>query len=153
LEAALKHASIMESFTSTRGKGTEAEQSNASEKSKKQPVDKYEGRVRSVVRDDEIPVTEAFIRQVVERIQGVIEAKLIPAQFPSVTIIQSAYPGLSYQALSYCPVPYTNASLPQVAYANTSESQPSTAIPRNVSELATTSTQPTVTNYDSNRKC
>jgi len=32
LEAALKHASIYESFTSTRGKRTETEQSNASEK-------------------------------------------------------------------------------------------------------------------------
>jgi len=44
-------------------------------------------------------------------------------------------------------------SLPQVAYANTNESQSCTAIPRNVSELATTNTQPTVTNFDSNTKC
>jgi len=36
LEAALKHASIMESFTSTRGKRTEAKLSNASEKPDKQ---------------------------------------------------------------------------------------------------------------------
>jgi len=40
LEAPLKHASIMESFTSTRGKRTETDQPNASEKSEKQPVDK-----------------------------------------------------------------------------------------------------------------
>jgi len=68
LEAALKHASIMELFTSTRGKRTEAEQSNASEKSEKQPVEKYRGRVRCVTKDGELPATEAFVRQVVERI-------------------------------------------------------------------------------------
>jgi len=51
LEAALKHASIMESFSSTRGKRTEAEQSNASEKPDKQSVDKYGGRVRSVTEE------------------------------------------------------------------------------------------------------
>jgi len=96
---------------------------------KKQPVDKYGGRMRSAVEVDEIPVTEAFIKQVVERIQGVIEAKLIPAQLPPVTTIQSAYPGLSYQALPFYPVLYTDAFLPQVAYFNTSESQSSTAIP------------------------
>jgi len=60
LKAALKHASIMESFTSTRGKITEAKQSNASEKTEKKPVDKYRGRVRSVTEDGEIQTTEAF---------------------------------------------------------------------------------------------
>jgi len=58
----------MESFTSTRGKRTEAEQSNASEKSDRQPVDKYGGRVRSVTEDNDIQSTEAFARQVVYRI-------------------------------------------------------------------------------------
>jgi len=61
LEAALKHASIMESLSSTRGKRTEAEQSNASEKSEKQPVDNYGGRGRSVTEDGEIQTTEAFV--------------------------------------------------------------------------------------------
>jgi len=75
LEAAFKHASIMESFISTKGKRTEAEQSNASENPEKQPVDKYGGRVRSVTENGEIKNTEAFVRQVVERIQGVIKAK------------------------------------------------------------------------------
>jgi len=50
----------MESFTSTRGKRTDAEQSNASEKSEKQPVNKYGGRVRSVTEDGEIQTTEAL---------------------------------------------------------------------------------------------
>jgi len=78
--AALKHASIMESFTSTREKITETDQPNASEKSEKQPVDKYGGRVRSVTEDGEIQNTEAFVRQVIDRIQGVIEVKLTPPQ-------------------------------------------------------------------------
>jgi len=78
LEAALKHAFIMESFTSTRGKRTEVEQPNASEKSERQPVDNYSGRVRSVTEDGDVQSTEAFARQVVDRIQGVIEARLTP---------------------------------------------------------------------------
>jgi len=76
----------MESFTSTRGKRTEAEQPNASEKSEKQTVDKYGGIVRSVTEDGEIQTTESFVRQVVERIQGVIEAKRTPAPPPPVTV-------------------------------------------------------------------
>jgi len=76
--------------SSTRGKRTEVEQSNASEKSEKQPVDKYRGRVKSVIADGEIQTPEAFVRQVVEIIQGVIEAKLTPAQPPPVTMIPSA---------------------------------------------------------------
>jgi len=65
LQAAFKHASIMKSFTSTRGKMTEAEPLNASETLEKQPVDKYEGRVRSVTEDGELPITEALVKQVV----------------------------------------------------------------------------------------
>jgi len=38
----------MESFTSTRGKITKVKLSNASEKSDRQPVDKYGGRVRYI---------------------------------------------------------------------------------------------------------
>jgi len=110
LEAALKHPSIMESFTSTRGKRAEAEQSNASEKSEKQPVDKYGGRVRSVTGDGEIQTTKAFVRQVVERIQGVIEAKLTPAQTPPISVLSSAYSGLSYQAPSFYTAVYPNVS-------------------------------------------
>jgi len=73
----------MESFTSTRKERTEVEQPNASENSEEQPVDKYGGRVRSVAEIGEIQTTEALLqifilRQVVERIQGVIEAKLTP---------------------------------------------------------------------------
>jgi len=60
LKAALKHVSIMKSFTSTRGKRTEAEQSNASEKPEKQLVDKYGGRVRSVTEDGKIKSTELW---------------------------------------------------------------------------------------------
>jgi len=56
----------MESFTSTRGKRTQAEQSNANKKPEKQPVDKYEGRVRSFTENGEVQNTEAFVRQVVE---------------------------------------------------------------------------------------
>jgi len=78
LKAALKHASIYESFTSTRGKKTEAEKSIASEKPERQPVDRYGGRVRSVTEDNDVQSTEAFVRQVADRIQGVIEAKLTP---------------------------------------------------------------------------
>jgi len=69
LEAALKHASIIESFTSTRGKITETELTSASEKPEKQPVDKNGGRVRSITGDGDIQTTEALVRQVAERIQ------------------------------------------------------------------------------------
>jgi len=68
LEAALKHASIIESFTSTRNKKSEPEQSNNSDKSEKQLVGKYGGRVRSVTEDGEVPLTEVFVRQAVEKI-------------------------------------------------------------------------------------
>jgi len=69
LEAALKHASIMESFTSTRAKKNDSDQFGSSEKSDRQPIDKYGERVRSFVEVDKIPLTESFVRQVVERIQ------------------------------------------------------------------------------------
>jgi len=66
LEVALKHASIYESFTSTRGKRTETE---ANDKTDRQLLDEYGGRVRSVTEDNDIQITEAFITQVVDRIQ------------------------------------------------------------------------------------
>jgi len=69
LEAALKHASIIESFTSTRGKRTDTELNNASEKPEKQPVDKYGGRVRAVAGDGDAQTTDALVRQLAERIQ------------------------------------------------------------------------------------
>jgi len=75
LEAALKHASIYGSFTSTRGTRTEIE---SNDKTDRQPLDKYGGRVGSVTEDNEMQSTEAFVRQVFDRIQGVIEAKLTP---------------------------------------------------------------------------
>jgi len=53
----------------------------------------------SVVEVDEIPVTEAFVRQFVEKIQGVIEAKLIPAPLPSVITIQSDTQALAIKSL------------------------------------------------------
>jgi len=80
--------------------------------------------VRSVTGNGEIQTTKAFVRQVVEKIQRVIEAKLTPAQpFPN-PILSSAYPGLSYQAPSFYPAPYANVSLPQAAYAFASVPQP-----------------------------
>jgi len=50
-------------------------------------------------------------------------------------------------------VPYTNVALPQAAYAITNVPQPSTAIPRNVSEPATTNPPSTVKINDTSRKC
>jgi len=100
--------------------------------SERQPVDKYGGRVRSVTGDGELPVTEPFVRQVVEKIQGVIEAKLNPAQPPPVTTIHLAYPGLSYQASPYHPGLYPTMSPPQVAYANPTVSQPGNSTSWNI---------------------
>jgi len=100
-------------------------------------------------------IASQSVRQVVglERIQGVIEAKLIPAQLPPVTTIQSAYPGLGYQAAPFCPAQYHTVSPPQVVYASPAATQPTTAVQRNVSSLATTNTPPTVEIYDTKRKC
>jgi len=58
----------MGSFKSARAKRSYSDQLGSSEKSDRQPVDKYGGRVRYVVKVDKIPVTEAFVRQVVEKI-------------------------------------------------------------------------------------
>jgi len=152
LEAALKHASIMASFTSTRSKRNDPDQSNNCQKSEIQHVDKYGGKVRSVTEDGEIPVTEAFVRQVVERIQGVIEAKLSPAQPPPVTAIHSPYPGLNYQASPFYPVPYPTVSPPQVVYASPNVSQPANTVQRNTSGDAKPDTRPAII-YDTKRKC
>jgi len=103
--------------------------------------------VRYVAEVGKIPVTEAFVRQVVERTQGVIEAKLIPAQLPPVTTIQS-YPGLSYQASPFYSATYPTWSPPQVVYASPSAPQPGGIVQRNVCEPATTNTPPTVKIYD-----
>jgi len=56
LEAALKHVSIYESFTSTRGKRTETE---ANDKTDRQPLDEHGGRVRSVNEDND---TQSIVR-------------------------------------------------------------------------------------------
>jgi len=125
LKAALNHASIIESFTSTRAKRSDPDQSNSNDKSERQPVDKYGGRVRSVTGDGEIPVIEAFVRQVVERIQGVIEAKFTPAQPLPITTTSSAYSGLSYRSSPFQTGNYTTVSPPQVVYVNPTVSQPS----------------------------
>jgi len=153
LEAALKHACIMESYTSTKEKKTEAEKSNAMEKPEKQLVEKYGGRVRPVTGDGEIQTTEVFVRQVVERIQGVIEAKLTPTQYSSNPILSSAYAGLSYEAFPFYPATYANVSLPQATHNIASVPQPSVATQQNVSELATTSPPSTVKIHDTNRRC
>jgi len=121
LEAALKHASIMESFTSTRSKRTE---SSSNDRTERQPVDKCGGRVRYVTEDGAVPTTEALVRQVVEKIQGMIEAKLTPAQPPPITTIYSAYPGLSYQFFPNQPRIYSTVSPPPVVYVNPNPPQP-----------------------------
>jgi len=172
LEAALKHASIMESFTSTREKRTETEQTNASEKPEKQPVDKYGETVRSITEDGDIQTTEAFVRQMVDRIQGVIEAKLTSTQAPSTPVLSTVYPGLNYQSSPFYPTPYPTKSPSQVGYSvvkapplgyqvtNTSQvgynivsaPQLSNIIPRIVSEVATNNT-PSIEVSDTNKRC
>jgi len=171
LEAALKYASIMESFISTRGNRTEAEQFNTSEKPEKQPVDKYGGRVRSVTENGEIQTTEAFVGQVVERIQGIIEAKLTPTIYSPTPILSAAYPGLNYQANPFCPTPYANVAIPQVGYnvasipqvgynaasipqpSVASVPQPSVTTTQIVSEISTNNTPSTVKVYETKKRC
>jgi len=116
LEAALNHASIMESFTSIRGKITETESTNSSEKSEKQPVDKYGRRVRSITGDGDIQTTEAFVRQVADSIQGVIEAKLTSPPAPYAPVLPPAYPGLNYSSPTFYLTPFSTVSTPQVSY-------------------------------------
>jgi len=94
-----------------------------------------------------------FVRQVVERIQGVLEAKLTPTPYSSTPILSSAYPGLSYQATTFYPALYVYAPLPEVGYNVVSVPQPSVATQRIVSEIATTGTPSTVKIYDTNRRC
>jgi len=53
---------------------------------------------------------EVFVQQVVDRIQGVIEAKLTPSQPTPISVLSPAYPGFSYQSLSFYPSHYTNIS-------------------------------------------
>jgi len=130
----------MEPFTSTRNRGkSDGDQAITSENPERQPVNKYEGRVRSVNEDSDILVTEAFVRQVCERIQGVIQAKLTPAHTLQeevgqgstflVTTIFFVNSGLNYQALPFYPVPYPTMSPPQVVYTRLTVSQPGNAIP------------------------
>jgi len=170
LDVALKHASIMESFTSTRGKRTEAEQFNASEKPDKQPVDKYGGRVRYVTKEGDVQSTEALVRQVDDRIQGVKKAKLTPTQYFPTSILSQAYPGLNYQANPFCPSPYGDLTAPQVVFqvagtpqvgycpANAPQSSPasapqaSTTNQRIVSKVPTNNTLPTIKVYDASRR-
>jgi len=78
LKLLLNNHPIMESFTFTRTKRNDVDQRSSTKNTERQPVNKYGGRVRSVTDDVELPVTEAFVRQVCEKIQGVIEAKLSP---------------------------------------------------------------------------
>jgi len=163
----------MESFTSTRGKITETEQLNASEKSEKQPVDKYGGRVRSITKDGDIQTTEAFVRQVVDRIQGVIEAKLTPTQPSPILVLSAVYPDLNYQSSPFYPTPYPTVSPPQVGYGVVnapaisyqvsnapqvgynilSAPQKSNVIPRNISKVATNNTPISAKIYNEKRRC
>jgi len=98
------------------GEKNEAEQPNAREKSERQPVDKYGGGVRSVAEHGAVPVTEAFVKQVVEKIHKIIEAKLFPIQLLPVPTIQSAHPGPNYQANLFFSDPYNDVSAPQVGF-------------------------------------
>jgi len=114
-----------------------------------------------VTEDGEIQTTEAFVRQVVERIQGVNEAKLTPTTYFPTPILSSAYPCFSYQAAPFYPAPYANVSIPQVGYivasipqaSVASVPQPSVATQQIVSEIATNNTPSTVKIYDTNRRC
>jgi len=119
--------------------------------------------VRSVTEDGEIQTTEAFVRQVVDRIQGVIEAKLTPPQLSTIPVLSTVYPSLNYQSPSFYPSLYNNvsppqvgfqvASAPQVGYNVISAPQANTAGLRNVSEVAKNNAPPTTTIYDTNKRC
>jgi len=129
------------------------EQTNASKKSEKQPVDIYGGRVRSITGDGDIQTTKAFVRQVVDRIQGVIEAKLTPIQAPSIPVLPTAYPGLNYQSSPFYSTPYPTVSPPQIGYNIVNTPQLSNIIPRNVCEIATNNTPNSARIYDEKRRC
>jgi len=155
-----------------RGKRTETEPNSASEKPKKQPVDKYGGRVRSITGDGDIQTTEALVRQVADRIQGVIESKLTFPPIPYIPVLPTAYPGFNYSTPTYYPTPYTNANTPQVGYniihtpqsgyqvrnntpqvgCNIVNTPQGNIIPRNVSDSATNNTSsPRI--IDEKRRC
>jgi len=70
-----------------------------------------------VTEDNDIQSTEAFVRQVVDRIQGVIEAKLTPPQPTSSPVFTTAYPGINYQTPTFYPGPYTGISPNLVGYS------------------------------------
>jgi len=127
----------MESFTSARLKQTSGSDSSSAksdpssvvESPEKQSLNKNGRRIGSVNGDVDSPVTEAFVWRVCERIHGVIEAKLTPAQLPPIPTIPSSYPVLNYQAPLFYPLPYPTMSFPQVVYSSPNVSQPINAIP------------------------
>jgi len=149
-----------------QGKKNRDRVTSASEKPEKQPVDKNGGRVRSITGDGDIQTTEALVRQVAERIQGVIESKLTSPPASYVPVLTTAYPGLNYSSPTYYPTPYPNANTPQihvgynivntpqsgyqvsntsqVGYNIVSTPQGSNVIPRIVSEVATNNTPSTI---------
>jgi len=124
--------------------------------------------VRSITGDGDIQATEAFKRQVADRIQEVIEAKLTSPPTPYVPVLPTAYPGPNYSSPTVYNTPYPTVSPPQVGYnvvnapqsgyqvANTPQvgynivnaPQSSKIAPRNVSETATNNTPNSARIYD-----
>jgi len=93
-------------------------------------------------------------------IQGVIEAKLTPPQPNPISVLSPAYPGLSYQSPTFYPGHFANISLSQLGYTTgalqygtAGTPQSSTAVTRNVSEIAIANTPSTVKVYDTRRRC
>jgi len=109
--------------------------------------------VKSVTENGEIQTTEALVKQVVDRIQGVIEAKLTNIPYSPTPVLSSAYPCLIYQAPPFYPAPYANGPLQQVGYNVASIPQSSMTTQRIVSEIATTSPPSTAKVYDTNMRC
>jgi len=116
-------------------------------------------------------MTEAFVRQVVDRMQGVIEAKLTPPWPSSIPVLSKVFPGANFQSPPFYPTPYKNVSplqvgysvknVPQVGYRVAIGLQPSPAsIPQDsatnqriVSEVATNNTLSTIEVSDTNKRC
>jgi len=99
--------------------------------------------VRSVTEDNDVQSAEAFLRQVVDRIQGDIEAKLTPSPPTPISVLSPAYSGVSYQAPTFYTSHYTNISPPQLSYT-AAALQPSTAAQRNVGKVDSNLLQPTL---------
>jgi len=106
--------------------------------------------VKSVAGDGDDQTTEAFVRQVAERIEGVIESKLTSPTAPYIPVLPTAYPGLNYSAPTYYHTTYSNVPTPQVGYNIVNTPQGSNIIPRNVNEVATNNTPSIIKVSDTN---